>query len=98
MKIKVPSRIYGVTELYDTIARIMGCDDVSELRYDCREITVAPNIQDNFFKHYREDNIEMSETDFKMNMAMLLLNYGPKTDEALLDYEVEVFNGFIMEV
>lgn len=98
MKIKVPSRIYGVTELYDTIARIMGCDDVSELHYDCREITVAPNIQDNFFRHYREDNIELSENDFKMSMAMLLLNYGPKTDEALQDYEVEVFNGFIMEV
>ena len=98
MKIKVPNKIYGITELYDTIARIMGYDNVSELRYDCREITVATNIQDNFFKHYREDNIELSEKDFKMSMAMLLLNYGPKTDETLQDYEVEVFNRFIMEV
>ena len=98
MKIKVPHRLYGITELYDTVARIMGCDNVDDLRYDCREINVATNIQDNFFRHYREDNIEMSESDFKMNMAMLLLNYGPKTDEALLDYEVEVFKGFIMEV
>lgn len=95
MKIKVPNKIYGITELYDTVARIMGYDNVSELRYDCREITVALNVQDNFFKHYREDNIELSETDFNMSVAMLLLNYGPKIDESLEDYEVEVFAGFI---
>lgn len=95
MKIKVPKKIYGITELYDAVASAMGYEDTSELRYDCREINVAMNIQDNFFRHYREDNIEVSESDFKMGMSMLLLNYGPKTDETLEDYEVEVFNGFI---
>jgi hypothetical protein len=95
MKIKVPCRVYGITELYDAVAIALGHEDVSELHYDCREISVAANIQDNFFRHYREDNIEMSESDFKMNMAMLLLNYGPKTSETLEDYEVEVSNKFI---
>lgn len=95
MKLKVPDKVYGVTELYDVVAMAMGHKDVSELHYDCREINVAMNIQENFFRHYREDNIEMTENDFKMNMAMLLLNYGPKVDESLTDYEVEVSNKFI---
>jgi hypothetical protein len=95
MRLIVPKKIYGITELYDAVAMAMGHKDTSELHYDCRAINVAMNIQENFFRHYREDNIEMSENDFKMSMAMLLLNYGPKTDEALEDYEVEVFAGFI---
>lgn len=95
MRLKVPNKVYGVTELYDTVAMAMGHKDVDELRYDCREINVATNIQENFFKHYREDNIDMTENDFNMSMAMLLLNYGPKVDEALADYEVEVSNKFI---
>ena len=95
MKIRVPSKIYGITELYDTVALAMGYNDVSELNYDCRNINVALNIQENFFKHYKEDNVEMSEGDFKAAMIALLLNYGPKTDELLSDYEVEVFKGFI---
>ena len=95
MTIRVPNKIYGITELYDAVALAMGYGDVSELNYDCRNINVSLNIQDNFFRHYKEDNVEMSDGDFKIAMSMLLLSYGPKTDEMLLDYEVEVFEGFI---
>ena len=95
MKIIVPKRNYSITELYDTVATTMGYADVSKLNYDCREINVAPNIQDGFFEHYRAASPNASETEFKIGVSMLLLNYGPKTDDALKDYEVEVFNGFI---
>lgn len=95
MKIKVPVKNYGVTELYDTVATAMGYADVSKLKYDCREINVALNIQDGFFQHYRETIPHTSETDLKMSVSMILLNFGPKLDLALEDYEVEVFKGFI---
>lgn len=95
MRIKVPAKNYGVTELYDTVAVTMGHKDVSGLQYDCREINVAPNIQDNFFKYYKEKNPNVSEINLNMNVSMMLLNYGPKTDDSLNDYEVEVSDKFI---
>lgn len=95
MKVKVPRKNYGITELYDVVATIMGYGDVSKLHYDCREINVARNIQNGFFAHYRETIPHANESELKMSMGMLLLNYGPKTDDTLEDYEVEVFAGFI---
>ena len=94
MKIKMQNKNYGVTELYDAVATAMGYTDVSKLNYDCKAINVARNIQDGFFQHYKETVPHASETELKMSVSMILLNYGPKTDEALEDYEVEVFNGF----
>lgn len=95
MKVKVPRKNYGVTELYDAVAAAMGYGDVSKLNYDCREINVARNIQDGFFEHYKETVPHASESEVKMSVSMILLNYGPKTDDALEDYEVEVTNKFI---
>lgn len=95
MKIKVPAKNYGVTELYDAVAAAMGHTDVSKLLYDCREINVARNIQEGFYDYYREVHPHASESDLKMSVSMCLLNFGPKTDDALEDYEVEVTNRFI---
>ena len=94
MKIKVPNKNYGITELYDTVAKLMG-RETKDLNYDCRHINVAPNIQDSFFAYYREQNPNADEGSFRMWMGMMLLNYGPKTDEKLEEDEVEVFDGFI---
>ena len=94
MKLKVPSKNYGVTELYDTVASFMG-KETEKLNYDPCNINVAMNIQEGFFKRYREENQDLSEGDFNMSMALMLLNYGPKVDESLADDEVEVFDGFI---
>lgn len=95
MKLKVPEKNYGVTELYDAVAKAMGHEDVSKLHYDCKEITVAHNIQENFFAYYKETIPHSSESDLKMSVSMILLNYGPKTDENLASYEVEVSDRFI---
>jgi hypothetical protein len=95
MKLKVPKKNYSVVELYDTVAKAMGYQDVSKLNYDCREINCATNIHDGFFNYYREASPHVSEMDLKMSVSMILLNYGPKMDAALEDYEVEVTNKFI---
>lgn len=96
MKIKVPKKNYGVVELYDTVAKAIGYKDTSKLNYDCREINCAANIHDGFFEHYREMAPNANETELKMSVCTVLLNYGPKLDDTLEDYEVEVFKGFIM--
>ena len=95
MRLKIPNRHYGITELYDTVATTMGYRDVTKLHYDCREINVAMNIQENFFEYYKKAIPHTSETDLKMSVSALLLNYGPKTDTNLADYEVEVSDKFI---
>lgn len=97
MKLKVPSKNYDITELYDTIATEMGFVAVQNLGYDCRKVNIAKNIQDGIYEKYAElgkaQNI--SETDVRIGVTMLLACSGPKVDENLADNEVEVFDGFI---
>lgn len=95
MKIIVPKRNYSVVGLYDAVATAMGHKHLNKLTYNCTKINVAPNIQEGFFAHYKETSPQASETELKMGVSMILLNYGPKTDETLKDYEVEVMDGFI---
>ena len=89
----------SITNLYDAVATEMGYADTSELKYDCRKINVAKNIQDGFFEYYKEfmalENPSLSESDARVSTTMLLLIAGPKVDNELADNEVEVFDGFI---
>ena len=94
MKLKVPNENYSIVGLYDTVAQIMG-RETKDVNYDCRNINVAPNIQDGFFEHYLDENRDIPESDFNAGMAMLLACYGPKVDKTLEYNEVEVFDGFI---
>lgn len=97
MKLKVPRKNYGITELYDAIATEMGFVAVQNLEYDCREVNIAMNIQDGIFAKYTElaKDKGISESDAKAGIAMLLAISGPKVDETLEDDEVEVFENFI---
>lgn len=97
MKLKVPSKNYGIVELYDAVATAMGHNNVSELEYDCRKVNIAKNIQDGIYENYLELGREqkLSEYDVRVGVTMLLACSGPKVDENLADNEVEVFEGFI---
>lgn len=99
MKVKVPHKNYGITELYDTIAMTMGHKNVSELEYDCCKVNIAKNIQDGIYDKYIELGKEqkISEQDVRVGITMLLACSGPKVDENLADDEVEVFDGFICQ-
>lgn len=51
-----------------------------------------------FFEHYKEQDAgNTKESALMSQIALLLLNYGPKVDEALNDNEAELFDGFISE-
>lgn len=97
MKIKVPKKNYSIVELYDAIATEMGCQNVNELEYDCRQVNIAQNIQNGIYEKYIELGHEqkLSEQDVRAGITMLLAISGPKVDENLADDEVEVFDGFI---
>ena len=85
----------GLVEFYDAVATEMGYTDTSELHYDCRNINIAPNIQDGFYAHYREMNPTLPASEVNVQVTMLLALSGPKVDQALKANEVEVFDGFI---
>lgn len=97
MKLKVPNKNYSIVELYDAIATEMGFVAVQNLEYDCCKVNIAKNLQDGIYEKYlelgREQNV--SESDVRVGITMLLVCSGPKVDENLADDEVEVFDGFI---
>lgn len=99
MKLKVPHKNYSIIELYEAAAKEMGYTNTKELNFDCRQINVAQNIQDGFYAYYTElakvTDPQVSETEVRTEITMLLAIGGPKVDENLADNEVEVFDGFI---
>ena len=108
MKIKVPKKDYGLTELYYLVAKEyiretfngeIEAVDFSEYQFDCRCINVAPNIQDGFYRSYmkilQETTPTMSKVDMRMGVTMLLAMNGPKVDTNLDYDEVEIFEGFL---
>lgn len=82
----------GLGEFYKNVATLLGHTETDTTKYDCREITVANNIQEAWFDYYRTEH---NAQDYEI--AMLLLCSGAKVDENLKDNEVEVFNGFITD-
>lgn len=95
MKFTVPEKNYDLVEFYNAAAKEMGYADTSELRYDCREINIAANIQDGFYTYYREMNPNLPASEVNLQVTMLLAMSGPKVDSDLKANEVEVFDGFI---
>ena len=99
MKILIPNKSYSLHDFYDTVAKEMGIAPTSEIKYDCRKVNVAENIQDGFYEYYsalaRETDPYISENDIKIGTTMLLIMSGPKVDINLKANEVEVFDGFI---
>ena len=88
-----------IVELFDAVAKEMGYENPSEIKYDCTKINVAANIQDGFYEHYteliREDYANMPESEIRADITIHLAMSGPKVDNTLKENEIEVFDGFI---
>ena len=99
MIIKVPCEPCGLTELYDAVAKKIGCENTSELKYDCTKINVSLSIQNAFYKYYadvaREASHDVTEQEISVATTLLLAMSGPKVDTNLNANEVEVFDGFV---
>ena len=79
----------GISELYDTVAIIMGISDISKAVYDCRKLSITKKVLDCMYEFYRLENRD----DEFITTCMLL--YGPKADLDGDGYEVEVEDGFV---
>jgi len=94
MKIKIPNKNYTLIELYDEVATLLGYN-AKVCEYDCTKINISQNIQDMFFRYYKELNQDKSVNDVVMSVSMMLLCSGPKVNKNLTNYEVEILDGFI---
>jgi hypothetical protein len=102
MKITLPNyKPMSIIELYEAAATEMGCENTSEIKYDCTKINVAENIQDGFYEYYlalvRENDTYSHENEAMADITLVLAMSGPKVDKALKANEVEVFDGFTIQ-
>lgn len=94
MRVKLKEAPQGIIHLYDMVARLMGNEDTSNLRYNCTKINVSQDISDVIELAYRTDAYI---TDWKLAFGTDWCCYGPKVDESLPGATVEVQDGFIVE-
>lgn len=82
----------SMEKLFDNFAEAMGYDDVSSLRYDCRNILVSTAIQNEFIAACKETGVPESVA------GMAWCFCGPKaTIEDTERFLFEPQEGFIIE-
>ena len=82
----------SIVQLYNNIALRLGYNP-DNCEYDCRKINVSNDIFERIYDYYRtEENYGMD------TMGMVWCCYGPKCDDKLKEYEVEIADDFIKEV
>ena len=79
----------SILGLYANIATSSGIDEVTVMSYNCTKLEVSEDVF-NSVKAYYQEKEDVNPHDF----AMLWMCYGPKVNDKLKDYEVEVFDGF----
>lgn len=87
LKLKIKDADCSIISLYNTTAEQLGLG--TEATYNCTKILVSQKIQDEIFEYYKKKQ----KLDDHM-VGMLWLNYGPKVDDSLHNYEVIVQEGW----
>lgn len=78
-------------QFYAEVAEALGCKDSPNIKFDCSKILVSQPIMDALMKYYEDRNYS-DET-----ICCYMVCYGPKTDEALGENEVQVCAGFLSQ-
>ena len=86
--IKVAMRMQGIVQFYDDVARELGYSEkqIETAEYDCTKIWVSKD-RFNFIRRYYGGDDEV--------FGMSWVCYGPKTDETMIEEDVQVENGFV---
>ena len=79
----------SILGLYANIATASGIDEVTVRSYDCTKLEISEDVYNSVRDYYQQEE-KLEAYDF----AMLWMCYGPKVNDKLKDYEVEVFDGF----
>lgn len=91
-----------IEELFDTIAEKMGADPKDPaIRYDCRKLEIASNIQELIYKAYEERyplQYKESPSSCRESVTIALLQYGPKENPGLPPYTITYDDAFLVGV
>lgn len=89
----------GIAKAYERIALRAGYAVYDNTTFDCRYIEVSKEIDDYFWKYYKDEafkeNPNADEEEVKMTIAMLMLQYGAKRNEDLKPWAVKIEEGFV---
>lgn len=92
-RIKLNKRLshFSISQVYQNAADRLGITVADDEVFDCTKITVSKEIQEEIFQYYKEHNYDAE------NIGMLWVCVGPKTDDNLGEYEMEVSDGWIVK-
>lgn len=91
----------GMAKAYEKFALKAGYAIYEKTTFDCRYVEVSKEIDDYFWKYYKEqafkENPNADEQEVRMTIAMLMLQYGAKRNEELEPWTVKIEEGFVKE-
>lgn len=76
---------------YAYVARVAHIELKGHYKFDCTKIRVSEKIQEDIFEYYKAKGLS------PVSVGMLWLNVGPRAVPDLVDYQVEIDEGFVTE-
>lgn len=91
----------GMSKAYENWAKRAGYNVTDKTVFDCRMVEVSKEIDDYFWKYYRdqarEKNKNIAEDEITRTLAMTMLCYGAKRNENLKKWTVKLSKEFAKE-
>lgn len=91
----------GMSKAYENWAKRAGYNVTNRTIFDCRMVEVSKEIDEYFWKYYRdqakEKNKNIEEDEITRTLAMTMLCYGAKKNENLKSWTVKIQEGFAKE-
>jgi len=87
-----------LVEFYEAVGGLMGETDPS-VKFDCRQILISENIQDEFYYSYQQfydETFPDKPINVASDVTIMLAQCGPKVEHSLPPNTVEVQGGFIV--
>lgn len=87
----------GMPKAFENFARKANFTVTDSTMFDCREIEVSKEIDDYFWKYYTDLGKEkdLSDSDIRVSIAMMMLNNGAKRNEQLEPWTVTMTEDFV---
>lgn len=89
----------GMVKAYENFAIKGGFNVTDKSTFRCTRIEVSKEVDDYFWKYYTDkahkDNPELTDSDIKIGIAMLMLNNGAKRNEDLKPWTVVMEEDFV---
>ena len=98
LEIKLSDLKDGMAKAYERFALRAGLYVCEQTMFDCTKIEVSKEIDDYFWKYYREqgkeNNPNLSDEEIKTSIAMLMLQHGAKRNDELPPWHIKLEDGY----